>query len=102
VLFVLRLVPIYIESFKIDSALESIVEENGILEMSRADITRKFIARMSIEDIDRFDTDEDVKGRLTVEKSDGRVLVRLVYDAETPLVGNLSLRAHWNKEVHRP
>jgi hypothetical protein len=102
VLFVLRLVPLYIESFKIDSALESIMREDGVLEMSRAEVTRKFVARMSIEDVDRFDTEEKVKKHLTVEKGDGRLVVRLVYDAETPLVGNLSLRAHWEKEVRRP
>jgi len=102
VLFVLRLVPIYVESFKIDSALSSLIQDGSIMDSTRADITKKFVARMNIEDVERFDTDAKVKDHFTVEKSDGRLVIRIEYEAVAPLVGNLSIVADWKKEVSRP
>ena len=67
VLFVLRLVPLYTESFKIDQALSSIIRDPSTAESSRAEIVKRFVARMSIDDVDRFDSEEKVKDSLTVE-----------------------------------
>jgi hypothetical protein len=102
VLFVLRLVPIYMESFKIDSVLQSLIRDPGVTDSSRTDITKKFVARMSIEGVDRFDTEQELKDHFTVEKSDNRVVIRVQYQAVAPLVSNLSIVADWDKEVSRP
>jgi hypothetical protein len=102
VLVVLRLVPIYVESFKVDAALESLVRQDSIMDTSRADIVRQLAARMEVDDVDRFDTQEKLKSYLTVEKGEGQVVIRLEYQSVAPLVGNLSLVADWRKEVRRP
>jgi hypothetical protein len=102
VLFVLRLVPIYVESFKVDNALNSLVRDPATADSSRNDIIKKFVARMNIEDIDRFDTEQKVKDYLTVEKGNGRVVIRMQYQSVAPLVSNLSIVADWDKEVSRP
>lgn len=102
VLFVLRLVPIYVESFKVDNALTSLIRDPATADSSRGEIVKKFVARMNIEDIDRFDTEQKVKDYLTVEKGNGRVVIRMQYQAVAPLVGNLSIVADWDKEVSRP
>jgi hypothetical protein len=102
VLFVLRLVPIYVESFKVDNALNSLIRDPATADSSRNDIIKKFVARMNIEDIDRFDTEQKVKDYLTVEKGNGRVVIRMQYQSVAPLVSNLSIVADWDKEVSRP
>ena len=102
VLFVLRLVPLYTESFKIDQALSSIIRDPSTAESSRAEIVKRFVARMSIDDVDRFDSEEKVKDSLTVEKGNGRTVIRMQYQTLAPLVGTLSILADWDKEVSRP
>jgi hypothetical protein len=102
VLFVLRLVPVYVESFKVDNALNSLIRDPATADSSRNDIIKKFVARMNIEDIDRFDTEQKVKDYLTVEKGNGRVVIRMQYQTVAPLVSNLSIVADWDKEVSRP
>jgi hypothetical protein len=102
VLFVLRLVPIYVEAFKVQNALESMAMDSSITEDSRETILRKFANRMSIEDVDRFDTEAKAKEYLTIEKRDGGIKIRVDYRAVAPLVSNLSLVADWQKEVSLP
>lgn len=102
VLFVLRLVPLYMESFKVDQALSSIIRDPSTADSSRPEIVKKFVARMSIDDVDRFDSEEKVKDSLTVEKGNGRTVIRMQYQTVAPLMGNLSILADWDKEVSRP
>lgn len=102
VLFVLRLVPIYVEAFKVQNALESMARDSSIIEDSRETILRKFANRMSIEDVDRFDTEAKAKEYLTIEKREGGISLRVEYQAVAPLVSNLSLVADWKKEVSLP
>lgn len=101
-LFGLRLVPIYMESFKVDAALQSLIHEGGVLDSSRNELARKFAARMSIEDVDRFDTEAKLQGHFFVEKQEGRVVIRVQYEAVAPLLSNLSIVADWDKEVSYP
>jgi len=101
-LFGLRLVPIYMESFKIDAALESLVNEGNAPESSRAELLRKFAARMNIEGVERFDTEAKLRDHFFVEKQGGGVVIRVVYQAESPLFSNLSILADWEKEVSAP
>lgn len=102
VLIVLRLVPLYMESFKVDQALSSIIRDPSTADSSRVEIVKKFVARMSIDDVDRFDSEEKVKDSLTVEKGNGRTIIRMQYQTVAPLMGNLSILADWDKEVSRP
>jgi hypothetical protein len=102
VLVVLRLFPIYVEAMKVGAALDGIVAEPGIADMGRPEIERKFLARMNIEDVDRLDSEEDLRGHFFVEKRDGRVVIRVQYQALAPLFGNLSLVADWRREASYP
>ncbi len=95
-LLVMRLVPIYLESFKVDKALQSLVEEQDIARQSASEIYRGFVRRMDIEDVDRFNQ-RDVRKYVTVEKNGPRVTITVEYQAKAKLFRELSLVADFVK-----
>ena len=89
-LLVLKVVPVYIESFKVKQALISVVEEPGVAQAGKREIYRRFISRMDVEDVDRF-TQSNVHKYLEVEKKGQMVTLTIQYQTITPLVRNISL-----------
>ena len=69
-LIVMKLVPLYMESFKVDSALKSIVEQPNLKDESTADIYKQFVRRMNVEDVNRFN-DRNVRKFGTVTNTVG-------------------------------
>ena len=86
-LFILfKLIPPYLESFKVKSALDSLARQPDFSSMVRADIVTALDKRFDIDNID-IKLDKN----LTVETR-GRVkIVRIKYENVVPVAGNLSL-----------
>ena len=97
-LLVMKLVPIYAESFKVDKALKSIIGQPGIAQQSPTEIYRQFARRMDIEDLERFG-EQNVRKYVTVEKKGPKVVITVEYQAKTKLIGDLSLVADFKKQV---
>jgi len=97
-LIVMKLVPMYVESFKVDQALESMAKDTGIITSTKHEIRRKFIRRMDIEDVDRFDQ-RNIREYMTIEKSGNSVRIVIEYQGSTELFGNLSLVADFYKQA---
>ena len=97
-LIVMKLVPMYMESFKIDQALESLSQDSGILSDTKQEIRKKFIRRMDIEDVDRF-TERNIRDYMTIEKEGNYVSIAIEYQGRAPLFGNLTLVADFEKEI---
>ena len=90
-LLVLRVVPVYLESFKVERAMQSVAEEPGIAGMSKRQIYKKFISRMDVEDVDRF-SERNIHKFMTVQKQGPKVTLTLKYQNVTPLIHNISLQ----------
>ena len=97
-LVVMKLVPMYLESFKVDQALESMSKDSGLIQSTRSDIQKKFLRRMEVEDVDRF-TQNNIKDYMTVEKKAGLVKIAIKYQGKASLFGNLSLVADFDKQT---
>jgi hypothetical protein len=100
-LIVMKLVPLYMESFKVDSALKSIVEQPNLKDESTADIYKQFVRRMNVEDVNRFN-DRNVRKFVTVDKKGPHVTITVEYQAKAELYDNLSLVADFKKQASNP
>ena len=89
-LLILKVVPVYLESFKIKQALNSVAGEPGIGQASKREIYKKFVTRMDVEDVDRF-SQHDVHRYLDVQKKGNTVILTVQYRSEKPIVHNISL-----------
>ncbi len=98
VLVGLKLFPIYMESFKVDQALEKIIRDDDIRNTPRTEIHAAFLRYMSIEDVDRFSR-QSLRKQLDVEKKKDDVTLTLTYTARAHLFKNLSVVADWEKVV---
>ncbi len=95
-LLVMKLFPMYMESFKVDAALESLVEEPNIAHQSRSQIYAGFVRRMDIEDVKRFN-ERNVRSYVTIEKTGPNVTITVEYQAKADLFRELSLVADFVK-----
>ena len=93
----LKLFPIYMDSWKIDTIMNAVISQPGINEQSRKEIYNAMMKRLDIDAVDAVNyrnTDA-----MTITKRKNSVTISIFYRVETPLIGNLSLIAEFDKLV---
>ncbi|MCK5362819.1 MAG: DUF4845 domain-containing protein [Gammaproteobacteria bacterium] len=94
----LKLIPIYMDSWKIDGVMEAVISESGIDEQSRQEVISSLLKRLDINAADAVNY-TNYKESLTVIKRKKKVTINIFYRVETPLIGNLRLVAEFDKSV---
>lgn len=94
----LKLFPIYLESFKINHAIESVTKDPGVGDLSKADIRDTLIKRFDIDDVRRI-TERNFSQYVDIDKKGRRVRISVEYRAETHLAGNIYLVADFKKRA---
>lgn len=91
-LVVMRLFPLYNESFKVRAALEAIASQPEIAQKTAYEIRTLVMRNFDVSDVDRF-TDATLKNALSVKRdpSGKQRLVRMAYEARGPLFGGLDV-----------
>ncbi len=98
ILFGLKVTPLYLESFQVDTALENIASQPDARKLSNHEIRDKFLRHMEINGVRRF-TQKNLSEAMKIKREeDGSVTITVKYQAQRELVGNLSILADWNKE----
>lgn len=97
-LFGLKLIPIYLESWKIDSGLQGVIQDSAVSAMTAAEIRESLLRRWDIDSVTRINHNNFQK-YVKIAKQKGRVSINVEYDAAAPLFRNLTLVAHFNKSV---
>ncbi len=92
VLIGMKIVPIYIDHFNIQSSIKSISEEPGVERWTPRDVRNALDRHFNISYIDVIQA-KDVR----VKKKDGKLVVELVYEDRRPLISNLDIVANFNK-----
>jgi hypothetical protein len=82
-----KLIPPYLESFKVSSALDSIARQPDFPTMSRGDIAVALGKRFEIDNI----SDVRLDKALVVETRGRYKVVRVKYENVVPVAGNLSI-----------
>lgn len=94
----LKLIPIYMESWKIDGIMEAVISEPGINDQSRQEVIESMLKRLDIDAVDAVNY-SNWRDKLTVAKRKNNVTINVRYEITTPLLGNLSLLAVFDKSV---
>jgi Domain of unknown function (DUF4845) len=102
-LLVIRLFPLYMESFKVSTAIEAMVTMAGVATKSSREIQTSLLRRFEIDDVDRF-TEHNIKDHLAIKPNEdgtGRTLT-MAYEARGPLLGNLDVVLKFDKSILIP
>jgi hypothetical protein len=94
----LKLFPIYMDSWKIDGVMKAVISEPGINQQSRREIIDSMLKRLDIDAVDAVNY-RNYKESLTITRRKNNVTIKIFYRVETPLMGNLSLVAEFDKSV---
>jgi len=94
----LKLFPVYMDAWKIDSVMESVINEPGINDQSRNEIIQSMLKRLDIDAVESLNYSNH-GDRMSVTKRKNNVTINVSYEVTTPLLGNLSLLAQFDKSV---
>lgn len=93
-LVTLKLVPVYLESNKVASALESLKKEPGITKKSRTEIVSLLIKRFDVNDIGQVDP---LTAKITRDK--GVLNVQIAWERREHLFANIDLVGVFDKQI---
>ncbi len=94
----LKLIPVYMDSWKIDGIMTAVINEPGVNEQSRQEVINAMLKRLDIDAVEGVNY-SNWKERLSVTKRKNNVTIDVNYEITTPLIGNLSLLAVFEKSV---
>ncbi len=92
----LKLIPVYLESYKINKAMAGVLSDPRVVNQSDRDIIVALSKRLDIDGITRVN-DTNFKEYGTIIKRDNIVRMEIYYQVEVPLFGNLTLLADFEK-----
>ncbi len=93
----LRVGPLYLEYYKINSVMKALPEEVGGSGTTRQDIYAYISKRFDIEAVNVIDPKE-----VKIERKGENFAVSVNYDARTPFIGNLDFIVTFEKVVEVP
>ncbi|GGY75934.1 DUF4845 domain-containing protein [Marinobacter zhanjiangensis] len=81
---VIKLGPVYLDDYTIQGALEGLDGEEGLSQMTPADVRRLVTKRLSVNNVDGFNAKD-----INIEKDGDLVIISLDYEVRTPVVSNV-------------
>ena len=96
----LKLFPAYLESFKVEKALEGLIQDPNVKDMSKNEIKASLVKRLDIDEVRRI-TERNFNDYVTIDTKGNRVVITVDYSADVSLAGNVSIVAHFHKQVSR-
>lgn len=97
VLLTLKLLPIYLDGFKVGSVLSDIKNEPDVANMTPVMITRTIMKRLDINMVDDVSKDD-----IYFDSVGKKRTVEIDYEVRKNLVGNVDLVVHFQKTVTIP
>lgn len=94
-LLILKIVPIYLEHFKVLTALQSVKKEGDLSTKSKEEILGMLEKRFDINSIDRVSTKD-----VTVVREGGQTRrVQIAYEVVEPIMGNVSVLIEFDDSI---
>lgn len=89
---VIKVMPLYMENFKVQSSLKSLAEEtrDKHAPLTPPEVERLLLNRLSVNDVEHVGKDD-----IEVTKENGRTVVTVSYEARVPLFYNVDLVARF-------
>lgn len=93
----IKLIPVYIDGYKIASSMESLTNDRDIIGKNPAEIKRSLLKRLDINMI------YDIKAEdISIERDGNGYSVEIDYEPRVPLFGNLYFVVDFDKTVVVP
>ena len=93
----LKLIPLYIDSFKVTASLESLQEDPKVKGKSRLEIRKLLMKRLDVNMVNDV-TAQDI----TISKNRNGIVVEVDYEARRQMFGSLHVVLVYNKSVEIP
>jgi hypothetical protein len=93
-LLVLRLLPLYLNNYKIVGSLESLKEEPYLTQKPMTEIQQLLLRRFDINSVDHV-----TKDNIAIQNKQGRLTVRVKYEVRTPILGNIDAVASFDDGI---
>lgn len=90
----IKLAPVYIESFKVSSALNSLQSEAGLVNKSNTEITKMLTRRLSIDDVEHVTLPD-----ISIERNGPKVTIAVDYEVRKPMFGNIDVVVAFSKQA---
>lgn len=98
-LLFMKLMPVYLDNYKLQEAMHSIAEDPRVSEWDKRKIVREMNNILYID----YGTDiVDLNNALSLEKSDTQSFIKVEYEVVVPLVYNVSALVNFNNQVEIP
>ena len=81
-----KIVPLYMEHYGVASSLKSLEQEAGMRQKSTSELMTILKKRLDINDVRRVSRED-----ITIKKQPRETTVRVAYEVQVPLVGNVDL-----------
>ena len=94
----LKLIPIYMESWKIDGIMDAVISDPDVNTQTRQEVIDSLLKRLDIDAVEAVNYG-NWRDSLTVTKRKNNTTIEVFYRVETPLIGNLILVAEFDKMV---
>ncbi|HEB57534.1 MAG TPA: DUF4845 domain-containing protein [Gammaproteobacteria bacterium] len=98
VLLVLKLLPVYLDSFKVSSILSDIENEPGVANMTPVMISKTIMKRLDINMVDGVGKDDIYIDKQGKKKRS----VEIDYEVRENIMGNIDVVVHFQKAVTIP
>ncbi len=97
VLLFLKLLPIYMDGYKVGSVLSDLKDEPGVASMTPVMISKMIMKRLDINMVDNVTRDD-----IYIDKLKNSMNVEIDYEVRENLVGNVDIVVHFQKAISIP
>lgn len=93
----LKIMPVYFDSFKVGDVVTALKDERGLGEKSNGQIIKMILKRLSVNMVS-----DVTKEHIFVEKVKNEVLIDIEYEVRKPMFGNLDVIISFKKSAEVP
>lgn len=93
-LLALRLVPVYIEGFKVKSHVKNLAEDSATKSMNNGEILSTVKKRFQLDDVTNVSAND-----LVIDRKGNTITISLEYEVRTPAFGNIDMVVTFSEEA---
>ncbi len=93
----LKIMPIYFDSFKVGDVVSALKDERGLGEKPNSQIVKMILKRLDVNMVS-----DVTKEHIFIEKIKNEVLIDVEYEVRKPMFGNLDVILSFKKSVEVP
>jgi len=97
ILLFLKLLPIYMDGYKVGSVLSDLKDEPGVASMTPVMISKTIMKRLDINMVDNVSKED-----IYIDKLKNSMNVEVDYEVQENLIGNVDVVVHFQKSISIP